>query len=323
MDVAVVTAAASGVGLAVARKLVEIGHRVYGLGGNYSNMPYSHDYFVPMPCDLTDVRDIEEKTNTILQREGNIFIVVNNAKVFSPKPFGEMEPEVIEATLQVNLLCPLILTRLALPSLKRLHGFVINIGATTAATARGGPVSAASAGGLHWMSQACFEELREDGVKVTTLFPQTNRYRPDDAGSPLPGRDVQSVINPDVVAEAVERIVSLRDGNVITEMVLRPLKEREEVVPAVYDVPTPKPRPQSQASKESTITDLAQSGQAIRKKIKKVQDWEPVFASAHRFFIMSNRSLYHLPQLASFRPTQRHPMASSCPVFSPAFFPNR
>ena len=37
MEIAIVTGAASGVGLAVARKLVDLGYRVYGLGGNYQD----------------------------------------------------------------------------------------------------------------------------------------------------------------------------------------------------------------------------------------------------------------------------------------------
>ena len=82
MDVAIVTGAASGIGLAISRKLVELGCRGYGLGGNFVNTPYSHEYIIPTPCELTENEAIKEKVEQILAKEGGVFILVNNAKYF-------------------------------------------------------------------------------------------------------------------------------------------------------------------------------------------------------------------------------------------------
>src|SRR5690606_15627103 len=61
MDVALVTGAATGVGLAVERKLVDLGCRVYGLGGNYQDTPFRHPAFLPVACDLASPADVQEK----------------------------------------------------------------------------------------------------------------------------------------------------------------------------------------------------------------------------------------------------------------------
>ena len=42
MDVAIVTGASTGLGAAISRKLLELGFRVYGLGGNYTQMPFNN-----------------------------------------------------------------------------------------------------------------------------------------------------------------------------------------------------------------------------------------------------------------------------------------
>ncbi len=243
MDIAIVTGAATSIGLAVSRKLVDHGCRVYGLGGNYAETQYSHDYFVPTPCDLSNTAEVKTKVEAILEREGNIYIIVNNAKLYPTKQFLDpVNLEELEMILKVNLLCPLVLTRLALPSLARLGGYVINIAPLTSDMAQGGPAGAASAGGLKWMSEALFEECRDVGVKITTIFPQSNRM-PSSKTKPAPGQSAQSIIDPEVVAEAVQHIVSHTDGNIITELVLRPQRLRDATVLPPLLVPYPKPGP--------------------------------------------------------------------------------
>ena len=243
MDIAIVTGAATSIGLAISRKLVDLGCRVYGLGGNYAETPYSHDYFIPTPCDLSNTAEVKTKVDAILEREGNIYILVNNAKLYPSRQFLDpINIEEMEMTLKVNLLCPLVLARLALPSLARLGGYIINIAPTNSELARGGPAGAATAGGLKWMAEALFEECRDTGVKVTTIFPQSNRMLSSQT-TPAPEKGAQSIIDPESVAEAVRHIISQTDGNIITELVLRPQRLKEAPIPPPLLVPYPKPRP--------------------------------------------------------------------------------
>lgn len=256
MDIALVTGAATGVGLAVARKLVDLGCRVYGLGGNYQNTPFRHPAFIPVSCDLASPADVQDKVKGILEREGGLYIVVNNAKVYPQRALAEADPRELELSVRVNVLAPLMILRHALPSLQKYRGYVINICSTRPETARGGAAGAATDAAVHRLGEALFDELRGTGVRVTTLFPQTNRYRPADAGPP-PRHNPQSVIDPLAVADAVERVVTHRDGNVITEIILRPLLLKEEPQPGAYVVPSPPPPPLEQPSevRERTLAE--------------------------------------------------------------------
>ncbi len=242
MDIAVVTGASSGLGLAISRRLIDLGFRVYGLGGNYTESTLSNVDFRPMPCDLADPAHVEAKIKEILEQERAITVLVNNAKYYPPDDFARGAPVEFSRSLNINLLCPLILARWCMDGLRNTRGCIINISAATPETSRGGPVGACAAGGLRWMQESLFQQLREDGVAVSTIHPEPNRWRPQDAPPPNGDRP-QSVIDPVAVAEAVASILHHGRSNVITEVVIRPERLAERIIPPVRELPYPKPKP--------------------------------------------------------------------------------
>ena len=239
MDIALITGAASGVGLAIARKLVETGYRVYGLGGNYADTQFKHRDFIPVPCDLSSSADLEREVSAILSREGGVSLLVNNAKRYLQKPLEACTAAEIDSVLKINLHCPLHLVRLTLPSLRRLQGNVINITVNCASNSRGGTVGAAANGGLRWMSEVLFESERDNGVKVTSIFPQTNPPPAEARGVPF-GHSSQTLIDPEIVAAAVASIVNERSGNIVTELVIRPRRTVEKPIPPPATIPYPR-----------------------------------------------------------------------------------
>lgn len=242
MDIAVVTGASSGLGLAISRRLLDLGFRVYGLGGNYSDATVANVDFRPVACDLGDPGHVEARIKEILEKEGAVTVLVNNAKYYPPEDFAQGAPAEFARSLNVNLLCPLVLVRWCLSGLQRVRGCVINISSATPETARGGPAGACAAGGLRWMQESLFQQLRDDGIAVSTIFPEPNRWRPEDAPPPHGDRP-QSAIDPQAVAEAVVGIIQNGRSNVITEVVIRPERIAERKIPAVRELPYPKPKP--------------------------------------------------------------------------------
>lgn len=242
MDIAVVTGASSGLGLAISRRLLDLGFRVYGLGGNYSESTVANVDFRPMPCDLADPTHVEARIKEILEKEGAITVLVNNAKYYPPEDFAQGAPAEFARSLNINLLCPVVLVRWCLEGLRRTRGCVINISAATPETSRGGPIGACAAGGLRWMQESLFQQLREDGVAVSAIYPEPNRWRPEDAPPPN-GERPQSAIDPQAVADALMAIVNHGRSNVITEVVIRPERLVERTIPPVRELPYPKPKP--------------------------------------------------------------------------------
>ena len=51
MKTAILTGASKGIGLAMAKRLVSLGYKVYGLSRS-NDISFSHTNFVPVKCDL-------------------------------------------------------------------------------------------------------------------------------------------------------------------------------------------------------------------------------------------------------------------------------
>ncbi|HSH09318.1 MAG TPA: SDR family oxidoreductase, partial [Oceanipulchritudo sp.] len=139
MDIAIVTGASSSLGLAISRRLIQLGFRVYGLGGDYKDCPLQNVNFKPMACDLADPVALDAACQRILEKEKGVFLVVNNAKFFGRNRFLEMDIEEMERILRINLLCPMVLIRNFAHSLKELQGYIIQLGASYADSSAGGP----------------------------------------------------------------------------------------------------------------------------------------------------------------------------------------
>jgi len=242
MDIAVVTGASSGLGLAISRRLLSLGFRVYGLGGNYNDFPLQNLEFRPVSCDLADPGHVEHKAREILEKEGAVALLVNNAKLYPADSMDEGAGGEFSRSLNINLLCPLILVRTFLPGLQRVRGKVITINPATPETARGGPAGAACAGGLRWMNEVLFQQYRDQGITFSSISPEPNRWRPADAPRPKTDKP-QSAIDPQAVADAVESIVQQTRGNLISEVVIRPERLTESTIAPMREVPYPKPKP--------------------------------------------------------------------------------
>jgi len=242
MDIAIVTGASSSLGLAISKRLIQLGFRVYGLGGDYSDCSLNNVNFKPMSCDLADPSAVESACRSILEREKGVYVLVNNAKFFGRALFPEMDTAEMERILRINLLCPLVLSRTLAETLMTLQGYIINLGTPYAETSRGGPVGAAASGGLKWMGEVLFHDLRHHGVRVCHISPEPNRGR-DPRGVVRPGARTEAIIDPDAVAQAIEQILQSPFGNTVTEMIMRPLRTKEVDHDPIVRLPYPEPKP--------------------------------------------------------------------------------
>ncbi|MCY4544525.1 MAG: SDR family NAD(P)-dependent oxidoreductase [Gemmatimonadetes bacterium] len=229
MDVALVTGASSGIGLAIAARLVESDYDVYGYARDHGKTSFRHARFKPVECDVTDTRMLLERTGELLKETGGLKVLVNNAGVGFFGPHATMAPGRIERMVRTNLIAPMVLTRAALRHLEASRGYVVNIASTAALNP--GPFGAAygaTKAGLHQFGQALFSEVRKSGVRVVTLYPDMTRTPFYDGADFEPGEEPGAHITPECVAGAVAQAVDQREGTVITQIVIRP--QRTQVV---------------------------------------------------------------------------------------------
>lgn len=69
--------------------------------------------------DVTEEREVEAAMARVADEAGGLHILVNNAAVAGPAGrLGDLSPASVEATVRVNLLGPMLVTRAALPTLR-------------------------------------------------------------------------------------------------------------------------------------------------------------------------------------------------------------
>lgn len=221
MKNAVVTGATSGIGLAVTKKLIEMGYTVYGIGRNFDKI-VSSDKFKKIVCDLTKVFEIERTVKEI-KKEAEIELLVNCAGVGYFGPHEEINVNKIHNMVTLNLEAPLVLAQLFLRDLKKIRGTIINISSITAKkSSTYGCVYSATKAGLTHFSKGLFDEVRKTGVKVITIHPDITKTPFYDHLDFCQGDDENSYITPECVAGAVEMALSQREGTVVTDVTLQP-----------------------------------------------------------------------------------------------------
>lgn len=226
MKTAIVTGASTGIGFAISKKLVSMGYKVYGFARDFSKTNFDCENFIKIVCDITKTSLLLEHINAIKKSE-DIYILVNNAGVGYFGPHEELNPLKIHEMVSLNLEAPLILCQSLLRDLKKNKGYIINISSITAkkSSTYGCAYSATKAAISHF-SESLFDETRKYGVKVVCIHPDMTKTNFYDKVNFRQGDQEESYITPECIADAVETVLSSRNGTVISEIVIQPQLHR-------------------------------------------------------------------------------------------------
>lgn len=232
--VAVVTGASSGLGRHFAEALVDRGARVFGLARRTSRLDALRDAlgdrFHPVVCDVREEKQVSTAFETIVDEGGRLDVLVNNAGLARFGPVDEMALDDWEVQQATNVRGIFLCTRAAVPTMKRQNaetgfgGHIVNI--ASIAGLLGNPnlgAYNASKFAVRGFSEAMMKELRDDGIKVSCVYPgsvETEFF--DVAGASMTSHPLQ----PEDVAETVLHLIEMPDNHLISEVVMRPLRPR-------------------------------------------------------------------------------------------------
>ena len=168
---ALVTGASGGIGAAVARTLHDAGASVGLLSRRGGDLGL--DRALGVGCDVSDRGSVERATEMVVERFGGLEIVVANAGVGAYGPFLELDPEQLEAMIDVNLKGTLYTAAATLPHLiaSGAGDFVALASVAGLRAFPGESVYNASKFGQVGFTRALDHELREHGVRATSIAP--------------------------------------------------------------------------------------------------------------------------------------------------------
>jgi NAD(P)-dependent dehydrogenase (short-subunit alcohol dehydrogenase family) len=177
MQVAIVTGASGGIGLACAASLADMGMAVLGTGRDPDRLAELHslvgdpDRVAAVAVDLTEDDAPKQIVTASVSRWGRVDFLINNAGMGSPSPLHETDDETLDQFLSLMLRAPFRLTREALPHMAA-GSAIINITSTFAMVGglRGGAYSAAK-GGLTALTTHIACQYGAHGIRCNAVAP--------------------------------------------------------------------------------------------------------------------------------------------------------
>jgi NAD(P)-dependent dehydrogenase (short-subunit alcohol dehydrogenase family) len=125
-----------------------------------------------LECDVSSPDSVAAAVDATLAEFGRLDVVVANAGVGAYGPFLEMDPDDVEAMIDVNLKGTLYTARFTLPHLIESKGDFVSLASVAGLRAfPGEAVYNASKFGMLGFTRALDHELREVGVRVTNVAP--------------------------------------------------------------------------------------------------------------------------------------------------------
>lgn len=173
-----ITGASTGLGFALAERLVEEGANVGLMARDAERLAQARGQLsgrggeaLGHPGDVTRLRDLEDFVAVSRERWGRIDGVVNNAGTHAAGSFADHDDEAWERDVALKLMAAVRLTRLALPALRVSRGAVLNTLAISGKAPDAGstPSSVSRAAGLA-LTKALSRELAPDGIRVNAVL---------------------------------------------------------------------------------------------------------------------------------------------------------
>lgn len=129
MKVILITGASSGIGFDAARALARQGYKVYAAARRLERMePLREDGVVPVRMDVTDEASMRAGVDAVLEQEGRIDVLVNNAGYGYFGPVETVSMEEARRQLAVNVFGLARLSQLVLPAMRAQgSGRIINV----------------------------------------------------------------------------------------------------------------------------------------------------------------------------------------------------
>lgn len=230
---AVVVGGGTGIGQAIARGLATAGARVI-IGGRREEVLKKAAAGTNIQCHAVDVgnrQQVDEFFAWCEKELGQIDIMVNAAGLnVKDRSMKALRPEQWDHIININATGAYNCLHAVLPGMRaRRSGTIINISSIAGkrAIALGGVAYSASKFAMTALGTCVSNEVAEDGVRLTNLYPgEVNTPILDERPTPVSDEHRQRILQPEEVAQLVLGIIGLPPSVHVPEVVIKPLSQQ-------------------------------------------------------------------------------------------------
>ena len=176
--VVVITGAASGLGYALCKRFAQGGAKIAGLDKDaqglemlaeeLSSMGASANTFV---CDVTDEAAVNDTISQVIDKMGDIYVLINNAGVSHVSLFQKTKTSVLKKVIDISLFGTIYCTKAAINSIIKTQGTVIGVASVAGYAPLAGRTGyAAAKHGMAGFLNTLRTEIDRAGVKVLLVF---------------------------------------------------------------------------------------------------------------------------------------------------------
>lgn len=177
--VAIITGGTRGIGLAIVKKFLENGAKVALLGSKeesvtnaLNELKEQEGKVIGFYPDLTNMSEVKETFQKVVDSFGKIDILVNNAGLSSSTKIEEYTIEEYDKIANVNMKGVFICSKEAVPFLKETKGSIINISSMVSIYGQpAGCVYPMSKFAVNGLTKSLSRELAPLGIRVNAVAP--------------------------------------------------------------------------------------------------------------------------------------------------------
>ncbi|MER5595596.1 SDR family oxidoreductase [Streptomyces sp. NPDC002265] len=224
--VTLITGGGSGIGAAVARRLLEEGQRVAVTGrGERRLTEFAEELGRPeglltLVGDAADYAQIQSAVEATVKAYGRLDTVVANAGIATHDAVADGDPAGWTEMVLTNVLGPALLIRASIDALKETRGRIVLLGSVAGFVPTPGNLYGATKWAVTGLAENTRRQVTDFGVGVTLVAPgrvETPFW--DGNGSLPPGR----LLTADQIADSVVWAVRQPHGVDVNTVVVRPL----------------------------------------------------------------------------------------------------
>jgi NAD(P)-dependent dehydrogenase (short-subunit alcohol dehydrogenase family) len=201
----ILTGANNGIGLALAKALLDMGDHIAALDLSVNHLDRSDPNLLSYVCDVTNPQRVQSVVDEIISQWGSIDILINDACLALFTPFDKRSLQDIRGEFEVNYFGYLNLIRAVLPTMKKQgHGIIHNFSSGVGFTGMPGMIGYTSTkGAIEAMTRTLSLEYARQGIVFNVMHPPLTRTK-SAAGFGVPP---EMMADPEAVGRQMAKLV--------------------------------------------------------------------------------------------------------------------